>query len=152
MGSSQWWKIEYLLLIFENNPALILNVDLKSPQLKYKLALPLNKSQLINNIIWYISCITKELCEVKWPFQTKIFEFRMCSFGNYFVLSLFKNNDVRVPKFNYRISALVGTFFVLLVLPHAVWASLVAQLVKNPPAMQETPVWLLGQEDPLGKG
>ena len=31
-------------------------------------------------------------------------------------------------------------------------ASLIAQLVKNPPAMQETPVQLLGQEDPLGKG
>ena len=30
-------------------------------------------------------------------------------------------------------------------------ASLVAQLVKNPPAMQETPVWFLGQEDPLEK-
>ena len=29
------------------------------------------------------------------------------------------------------------------------WASLVAQLVKNPPAMQETWVQLLGQEDPL---
>ena len=28
-------------------------------------------------------------------------------------------------------------------------ASLVAQLVKNPPAMQETPVQFLGQEDPL---
>ena len=27
-------------------------------------------------------------------------------------------------------------------------ASLVAQLVKNPPEMQETPVWFLGQEDP----
>ena len=27
-------------------------------------------------------------------------------------------------------------------------ASLVAQLVKNPPAMQETPVQFLGQEDP----
>ena len=27
-------------------------------------------------------------------------------------------------------------------------ASLVAQLVKNPPAMQETPVWFLGQEVP----
>ena len=27
-----------------------------------------------------------------------------------------------------------------------------AQLVKNPPAMQETPVWFLGQEDPLEKG
>ena len=31
-------------------------------------------------------------------------------------------------------------------------ASLVAQLVKNPPAMQETPVQFLGREDPLEKG
>ena len=31
------------------------------------------------------------------------------------------------------------------------WASLVAQLVKNPPAMQETWVQLLGWEDPLEK-
>ena len=32
------------------------------------------------------------------------------------------------------------------------WVSLVAQLVKNPPAMQETPVQFLGLEDPLEKG
>ena len=32
------------------------------------------------------------------------------------------------------------------------WASLIAQLVKNPPVMQETPVRFLGQEDPLEKG
>ena len=32
------------------------------------------------------------------------------------------------------------------------WASLIAQLVKNPPAMQETPVQFLSQEDPLEKG
>ena len=32
------------------------------------------------------------------------------------------------------------------------WASLVAQLIKNPPAMQETLVRVLGQEDPLEKG
>ena len=32
------------------------------------------------------------------------------------------------------------------------WASLVAQLVKNPPAMQETLVRFLGWEDPLQKG
>ena len=32
------------------------------------------------------------------------------------------------------------------------WASLVAQLVKNLPAMQETWVRSLGQEDPLEKG
>ena len=32
------------------------------------------------------------------------------------------------------------------------WASLVAQMVKNPPEMQETRVGFLGQEDPLVKG
>ena len=32
------------------------------------------------------------------------------------------------------------------------WASLVAQLVKNPPAIQETMVQFLGREDPLEKG
>ena len=32
------------------------------------------------------------------------------------------------------------------------WDSHVAQLVKNPPAMQETPVRFLGWEDPLEKG
>ena len=31
-------------------------------------------------------------------------------------------------------------------------ASLIAQLVKNPSAMQETPVRFLGWEDPLEKG
>ena len=31
-------------------------------------------------------------------------------------------------------------------------ASMIAQLVKNLPAMQETPVRFLGQEDPLEKG
>ena len=32
------------------------------------------------------------------------------------------------------------------------WASLVTQLVKNPPTMQETPVRSLGWENPLEKG
>ena len=32
------------------------------------------------------------------------------------------------------------------------WVSFVDQLVKNPPAMQETWVWSLGQEDPAEKG
>ena len=35
---------------------------------------------------------------------------------------------------------------------HYSWASLVAQLVKNPPAMWETWVQSLGWEDPLEKG
>ena len=33
-----------------------------------------------------------------------------------------------------------------------VWASQVAQMVKNPPAVQETQVQSLSQEDPLEKG
>ena len=39
-------------------------------------------------------------------------------------------------------------------MPHVLglWASLIAQLVKNPPSMQETSVLFLGQEDPLEKG
>ena len=36
-------------------------------------------------------------------------------------------------------------------MPHIAWASLIAQLVKNPHAMQETLVQFLGQEDPLEK-
>ena len=34
----------------------------------------------------------------------------------------------------------------------AIWASLITQLVKNPPAMQETLVQFLGLEDLLEKG
>ena len=36
--------------------------------------------------------------------------------------------------------------------PQYSWPSLVAQLVKNPPAMWETWVRSLGWKDPLGKG
>ena len=32
------------------------------------------------------------------------------------------------------------------------WDPLIAQLVKNPPAMKETPIQFLGQKDPLEKG
>ena len=32
------------------------------------------------------------------------------------------------------------------------WASLVVQLIKNPPAMQETLVQFMGWKDPLEKG
>ena len=36
--------------------------------------------------------------------------------------------------------------------PHKQWASLVAQLIKNPPAVWEACVRSLGWEDPLEKG
>ena len=43
-----------------------------------------------------------------------------------------------------------ATFFILS-LNFAIRASMIAQLVKNLPAMQETLVQFLGQEDPLEK-
>ena len=36
-----------------------------------------------------------------------------------------------------------------LVYSSVIWVFLVAQLVKNLPAVQDTPVWFLGREDPL---
>ena len=45
---------------------------------------------------------------------------------------------------SFRSCSTVGTFFV--------WASLLAQIIKNPPAMQETWVRSLGWEDLLEKG
>ena len=50
------------------------------------------------------------------------------------------------PLRAWHVSLHVGTRQV------AIWASLVAQLVKNPPAMRETWVRSLGWEDPLEKG
>ena len=44
---------------------------------------------------------------------------------------------------------ITSTFFAFYITARA---SLMAQLVKNPPAMQETWVRLLGWEDPLEKG
>ena len=41
---------------------------------------------------------------------------------------------------------------IITVWPLECWASLIAQLVKNLPAMQETLVQFLGREDPLEKG
>ena len=43
-------------------------------------------------------------------------------------------------------------FWVLYIYTLYICASLIAQLVKNPPTVQETPVQLLGWEDPLEKG
>ena len=49
------------------------------------------------------------------------------------------------------LSAILTGFCFLSQKLFSLWVSLIAQLVKNPLAMQETPVWFLGQEDPLEK-
>ena len=51
-------------------------------------------------------------------------------------------------------SPLSWPLFHTMIIPQkcGLWASLIAQLVKNLPARQETSVWFLGQEDRLEKG
>ena len=56
----------------------------------------------------------------------------------------------RLPRQGWGLSALRFSLYALALLPDS--ASLVAQTVKNLPAMQETRVRSLGQEDPLEKG
>ena len=86
------------------------------------------------------------------------------SFLNFFPqnrarLSVFKSCSGRYPSpqwFFYMVSGThllpPGGYKLLLLLSWHFKASLIAQLVKNPPAMQETWVRSLGWEDPLEKG
>ena len=55
-----------------------------------------------------------------------------------------------VTYFYVHVSPCISTF--VLMFSTMLWASLVAQMVKNLPAVQETQVQSLGQEDPLKKG
>ena len=58
------------------------------------------------------------------------------------------------PCGNYgpNVTSFINSFAILFVFVLCVWASLVAQMVKNLPAMQEAWVWSLGWEDSLEKG
>ena len=70
--------------------------------------------------------------------------------------SLLCATRVSVPVNHYLAEAVVWTTKItgcgVMHLALIYWASLVAQLVKNPLAMQETWVRFLGWEDPLAKG
>ena len=59
---------------------------------------------------------------------------------------------VYILSFVLDSNSLEGHMFVFLIMSLFGRASLVAQLVNNVPAMQESPVQLLGPEDPLEKG
>ena len=63
-------------------------------------------------------------------------------------------NDLRVLELLQSLPVISSSFSSLLELKtYTLYgASLIAQLVKNPPAMQKTPVRFLGHEDPLEKG
>ena len=58
--------------------------------------------------------------------------------------------SLNIPKLDRKCKK-NGMLFVSFDLKEVIRASLIAQLVKNLPAMQETQVQFLGQEDPLEK-
>ena len=64
---------------------------------------------------------------------------------------LFSLSEQSLPSLTIWLTLVSLQLFLPVILP-LLGYSLIAQLVKNPPAMQETLVWFLGQEDLLGKG
>jgi len=72
-------------------------------------------------------------------------------FSSHHPLLLEESSDCFVCLKKTCMYVLVPAYFSLLIL-NLVCPSLVAQIVKNLPAVQETWVWSLGLEDPLEKG
>ena len=62
------------------------------------------------------------------------------------------NTNMYSKDFSIWVTEEVQAFLLVGCFAYPAWASLVAQMVKNLPAMQETRVWSLSQEDPLEKG
>ena len=60
----------------------------------------------------------------------------------------------RKPILEHQVVSTFSVIFfnAVLLSTYLLYVSLIAQLVKNPPAMQETLVWFLSREDPLEKG
>ena len=75
--------------------------------------------------------------------------YRQESWGGYLFHSPGDLTNPGIKSISLANPGLAGRFFTTNAITGA---SLVAQLVKNPPAMQETLVQFLGQEDPLEKG
>ena len=67
-------------------------------------------------------------------------------------LSSLKRSQKHEKEKNLRSANYLFCILLLLLLAVLGLASLIAQLVKNPPTMRETPLRSLGQEDLLKKG
>ena len=61
-----------------------------------------------------------------------------------------QENYIQYPGINHKEEVIY--IYIYIYIYKTKWASLVAQLVKNPPVIQETWVRSLGWEDPLEKG
>ena len=87
----------------------------------------------------------------KEPFLTILFTLLLCPFPMESPLTLISSNfNLLLHLSSHNDLTNYSIFKIMLVL--YVFPCLIAQLVKNLPALQKTAVGLLGQEDPLKKG
>ena len=91
---------------------------------------------------------------MKWPVCPHILLLltSLTLFQLYVPLCCFSNRSRRILALGLRIHFLCLEYFAPYICIIYLIPSLIAQLVKNLPAMQETPVWFLGWEDLLEKG
>ena len=87
--------------------------------------------------------------EIRYSFQYLSLYFSV--WLDFYIVSGFIFSRLLKPLFLSKQNNLQLPLNVSFILPQNIKASLVAQIVKNLPAMQETPVWSLGREDPLEK-
>ena len=80
--------------------------------------------------------------------RTKFISVCVCKFSVYIYIYLaYMYTHIYINKYIlYH-----NIYYIIYIVLYVVWASLVGQLVKNPPAMKETWVQSLGWEDPLEK-
>ena len=102
------------------------------------------------------------LISLRWPFFNVMTRFLLAALKMLFVVGILQfDYDVSryespwvYPTWSFLsfLNMYINVCHKIGVILRDYWASLIAQLVKNLPAMQETLVWFLGGEDPLEKG
>ena len=130
----------------------------KAYELKYKptfssapLLIYLHKGVLINEILNHMKSATQPSNHRKLIMYSAVSilsPFNICSS----VWALSGGASTSSSSFLYQMFKNFLVKYIIPGLKEFTIQSLIAQLVKNPHAMQVTPVWFLGQEDPLEKG
>ena len=105
--------------------------------------------------LWYFGCICifSQSLRNNFIMHSSPLIFLKCWTRHYiFVFKYLQNAEIHKSKINYWVTIQRFLIFVeFLVVPLYLWASLIAQLIKNPLAIQDTPVQFLVRQIPWRK-